>query len=331
MLKARLQKFAFSALFPRPAKSTAVTADDLYYAYRLFLEREPAAEELQSWLPSLQAGRMTLGRLNYIFLNSPEFRALQHERHKPHLVELDGFKIHVRADDSAVGADIERNRRYEPYVEQEMRPHLNEGCVLLDIGANIGYFTLLGASLVGTTGKVIAFEPVPDNCELIRLSYAVNGFENVVLYPHAVLDREQECAFLMDGSDASLIEQAAPANSLATSVVLDQVLSREERIDVVKMDIEGSEARAWLGMRNIIARHRPIVFTEFHPEALASVSKVEPVDYLRSIEAAGYQLFVLRRDGPRSESPEDPDTIMALYAQLRPLGHTHLDLVAYPC
>ena len=331
MLKTRLQQLAFARLVPHPQDPEKVTAEDLRYAYRLFLGREPAAKELGNWLPMLQSDTLTLNRLSYIFLNSLEFRALQRARRQPRLIELAGFKIHIRPDDSAVGAEIERNRSYEPHVEREMRPLLREGCALLDIGANIGYFTLLAASLVGASGRVIALEPLPDNCELIRLSIAANGFANVALHQHAALDREQACAFQLDGSDASLVEDAGAADAVATSVALDDLLADEPRIDVVKMDIEGSEARAWRGMRRLIARHRPVVFTEFHPAALAAVSKVSGADYLNSVCAAGYELFALRRDGPRSAAPQSAAEIMALYEELRPEGYTHVDLVAYPC
>src|SRR5689334_16156257 len=86
---------------------------------------------------------------------------------RPVLLRLGGFKLYVRLDDWAVGARIAVRRRYEPYVTAALEPLLKPGAVLVDIGANIGYYTMLAAARVSPTGKVIAFEPSAENCELI--------------------------------------------------------------------------------------------------------------------------------------------------------------------
>src|SRR5256885_3164883 len=83
---------------------------------------------------------------------------------RPILLRLADFKIYVRLDDWAVGARIAVRRTHEPHVTRVMLPLLRPGTVIVDIGANIGYYTLLAASRIGSTGKVIAFEPSLENC-----------------------------------------------------------------------------------------------------------------------------------------------------------------------
>ena len=125
------------------------------------------------------------------FLHSEEFRRLQEEGFRPVLVELDTFKMYVRRNDFYVGAVIANTKSYEPYVAAEIERLLKPADVFVDLGANIGYFTLLAATLIGPEGQVHAFEPNRDNCELVKRSIEANGFANIRLYPTAVAERHR--------------------------------------------------------------------------------------------------------------------------------------------
>ncbi len=78
-------------------------------------------------------------------------------------------------------------KTYEPHVTNLVKGILKEGGVFLDVGANIGYFTMLAASLVKANGKVIAIEPNPQNLQLIYSSLLENHLSNVAIYPYAAL------------------------------------------------------------------------------------------------------------------------------------------------
>src|SRR5262245_50493673 len=91
---------------------------------------------------------------------------------KPILLNLKEFKIYIQLNDWSVGLRIAVKRGYESHVTGTMRPLLKQGMVVLDIGANIGFYTLLAAARVGESGKVLAFEPGENNCRLIRMSLA---------------------------------------------------------------------------------------------------------------------------------------------------------------
>ena len=109
-------------------------------------------------------------------------------------------------------------------------------------------------------------------------------------------------------------------------VALDSFLSHTPRLDVVKLDIEGAEPRALYGMRSLIETYKPIIVTEFSPDFIRYVSKVEPETYLESLLDAGYELFVLS-DETTSPEPQDLTHIMNCY---QVTGLDHIDLVARP-
>ena len=103
---------------------------------------------------------------------------------KKKLVSMDGFKMFVMGNDY-IGASILKSKSYEPHVTSVVMKLLKEGDVFLDIGANVGYFTMLASSLVKSNGKVIAFEPNPQNLQLIYSSIVENDAVNVDIYPYA--------------------------------------------------------------------------------------------------------------------------------------------------
>ncbi|MCX7827376.1 MAG: FkbM family methyltransferase, partial [Verrucomicrobiae bacterium] len=120
----------------------------------------------------------------------------------PVLVRLPEFKIYVRLNDFGVGLPIFLRRAYEPYVTTAICRFLKPGCVFVDIGANIGYHTLMAAARVGAGGSVIAFEPNPANCALLQKSIAANGFGNIRVHPNAVADHEGDVGLTRDAMDS---------------------------------------------------------------------------------------------------------------------------------
>lgn len=311
------------------------TLEDLHYCYRLLLRREPDPDGWAYWSDLIINYHVDLPMLVGSFLSGEEFRSLQEEDFRPVLIELDGFKMFVRKNDFFIGAVIARERQYEQHVHAELGRQLGSGSVLVDIGANIGYFTLLGASLVGPDGRVYSFEPHPANCALIEASVEANGFGNVALYPYAVADRKMKVRLDGGGADSNsrIVELLGETKSdsssslLVETVVLDEVLDQVPRVDVIKMDIEGAEPKAWQGMLYTIDRHRPMLIFEFSPRLIQLTSAVSPISLLESIVGGGYRLSILPRQGGTVPIPSSPEEIVKQQAES---GLTHLDLAAYP-
>jgi FkbM family methyltransferase len=310
------------------------TEQDLYYCYRLILRREPDEPGWNEYKKLLNQ-QVSIQMLVDGFLNSSEFRALQEEGFRPRLVELDRFKMFVRLNDFFVGAVLAKDKSYEPNVTNEICRLLAPGMVFVDVGANIGYFTLLAAALVGPTGRVIAFEPNTDNCDLLKRSITANAYDNISLNSYAVAESEQEFQLDVGGtsSNGRVIDfspQAVAGDGplrLIKAVALDHFLAGEARIDVIKMDIEGAEPRALQGMEQIITRHRPILITEFSPQLIEVTSHITPAAFIQMIHGYGYDIFDLQRYGARSATPQSREQLLQAVAHS---GLTHLDLVAYP-
>jgi FkbM family methyltransferase len=291
------------------------------------LNRLPDEEGRRFYTELVDREHLSLERLVAAFLDSQEFRMRRVREHQVVPVVLDGFTLHVRLGDKEVGAGVAETREYEPHVTREMVKVLRGGMVFVDVGANVGYFTMLAASRVGAAGKVIAFEPNPDNCTLLRMSLEANGFGNVTLHAAAVSDTVQEFALEVTGSNGALRDDQRAGDVIVRSVVLDACLEDEARVDVIKMDVEGFEGRVLNGMKRTLARHRPIVFTEFSPNDLRRRSGVDPESHLADLVQCGYDLYLLPHEGQRAQTPQSPAEIASAHG----IGHSsHLDVVAYP-
>jgi FkbM family methyltransferase len=321
---------------PKPSREFPPATDvDIEACYRFFLRRAPEPAGLAHWRTLIRAQRIDVYRLISEFLNSEEFWLLCHNRHRPWPIKLDGFTIYVRLDDTAVGAYIANAKTYEPHVTETLLPLLRPGIVFLDIGANVGYYALLAASRIGSAGKVLAFEPNPDNCEMLTCSIRENGFRNIALCPYAVADKEQELRIYPDKTNSTSLvvgdqyraADSSPPAHITKAVALDNFLKSCERIDIVKIDIDGGEPLALRGMQKLIQNHRPILFVEFCPELIRTVSQVSPESFLDQLSEFGYDLCVLGSSGEGSSNALCKFEILERFVRCK---STHLDLVAYP-
>jgi hypothetical protein len=108
------------------------------------------------------------------------------------LIQVQGSKMYVNPQDSGIGVRLLKSKVHEPNLTGLFKQAMEEGMVVVDVGAHIGYYTLIAAKLVGTKGKVYAFEPEPSNYRLLVRNIYENRYENVVAIPKAVASREQK-------------------------------------------------------------------------------------------------------------------------------------------
>jgi FkbM family methyltransferase len=165
---------------------------------------------------------------------------------------------------------------------------VKEGDVVVDLGANIGYYTLLAARLVGKKGKVYAFEPEPLNHGLLLKNIELNGYDNVIAVPKAVSDVSGKVKFFLDGKDTGAHSIYQPDDNKECieieSVTLDKFFEgKNQRVNVIKMDVEGAEMAAFSGMRRIIEQNENLkVFVEFYLPAITS-SGGSPQEFIRRL------------------------------------------------
>lgn len=305
------------------------TKEDVRYCYRLILNREPDEGGMNFYKGLIDKQQITIQYLVDTFLNSVEYHEKQAKLSEAILVELPHFDMYVRLSDTFIGAAIYNTHTYEPHVSREIESHLKPGMTFVDIGANIGFFTLMGANLVGEDGQVFAFEPNPENCDLIRQSVEKNEFGNVNVYQNALAEIRQTFEFSVDSSNGRILHEAHTENTMANytvqAITLDEVLPDLSRLDLIKMDIEGAEPRAWQGMTQTIKKYRPIIIFEFSPEAIQLTSQTKPEDFLMALQQT-YNLFVLSDSGKKSSQSQSKEEIMQLLVD----AQHHLDIVAYP-
>jgi len=153
------------------------------------------------------------------------------------------------------------------FVAETVKP----GMVVVDVGANFGYYTLLMCDLVGASGKCIALEPNPDIIPHLRNSVAVNGFTKRCRIDQVAASNQdgEGCLVVPHGEpkNGSLFRgEAQPGETSHTIALrtLDDILSGEKRIDFIKIDAEGSEAAILNGMQGTLREHRPRLLMEFN-------------------------------------------------------------------
>jgi FkbM family methyltransferase len=245
----------------------------------------------------------------------------------PLLLRLPAFRLYVRMDDWVIGARIALRRAYEPHVARIFDDLLRPGMRVLDIGANIGYYTMLAAARVGPGGRVSAFEPDPANAALLARSAAANGFANIDLFNCAASAANGVAELALDDSNGRLVDPGTPGARRVQAVALDTLLGPRHPVELIKMDIEGAEGLALAGMEQLLRARRPTLVCEFSPPALRAVSRIDPEAFLDRLRALGYRLLVIDRALGLSPRPESNAEVMAHFAHT---ASEHLDLLARP-
>jgi FkbM family methyltransferase len=308
------------------------SASDVRYAYRLLFGREPDAEGWQGHRRTIAQHEISAFDFARLLMESGEFHARNAAARPLVEVRLDGFSVFVRSEDRDIGREIRETRSYEPHVVAQLRRLLNAGDVFVDVGANIGYFTQLAASVVGATGRVVAIEPLDKNVQLILRSIDRNGFSHVDVHACAISDRIGIVSMLTDAatSNGQAAAGARPAAALAQTRTLDELARSLARVDVVKIDIEGFELAAWRGFREGLARHRPHVLTEFHPHCMTRFASADPGDYLAELFAYSRTVDVIHTHAEAERCVDAQAVIRAWEAFDRTQGGdgtSHLDLL----
>ena len=157
---------------------------------------------------------------------------------------------------------------YEPRLTQQFVEVIRPGQVVYDIGANVGYYTLLSAVLTGPAGKVVAFEPLPRNLTFLRQHVEVNSLKAVEIRTEALCDREGVARF--GGSDdATQTHLGSEGDTEVRTTSLDLLIQSGLPVpDVMKIDVEGAEYLVFEGAQELFRHHRPVVFLATHSDDL---------------------------------------------------------------
>ncbi len=201
---------------------------------------------------------------------------------------LGRYKLYVPTTDIGFGAHVMMDGVWETWLTVFMASRIKPGMNVVDAGANHGYYTVLFADLVGSEGRVAAFEPNPPTVSLLRKTVLVNGFDGrVTVFDRALTaaDDEQLVFFApsAEPKNARVMNDdysGNPDTVTVTGARLDTLLADWNRIDFMKVDVEGAEEGMLAGAWATITRDRPELLLEFNSQRC-----VDPAGLLDRLEA----------------------------------------------
>lgn len=235
---------------------------------------------------------------------------------------LGRFQMFVDTTDVGLGTHLLTHGGWEMWHTEALVELLKPGMTAVDVGANVGYFTLLMAELVGPEGRVHAIEPNAGIAALLRRSIDVNGFgARTTVHELALGDATEQVALVVPAHEPKNAYVVPAVGRRSETRVASQRFDAMPELltaDLIKIDVEGSEERVWQGMRGLLGSGRPLtIILEVKLERYAdapgfvdeldrhgfSLSVIDPADGIVPIDRAGLlarrhdedQLVVLRR------------------------------------
>lgn len=169
---------------------------------------------------------------------------------------------------------------------------IKPGMSVIDIGAHIGYYTLIASRLAGEYGKVFAFEPETENFSLLKKNIELNNIKNVTALNEAVSNSTGLAKlFLQTSALHSLLENGEGQEFINVKTVsLDDFFNKSQKIDLIKMDAEGSEYLILQGMKKLLENNPELtIITEFYPALLSKY--VDPSKYLKELSERNFKIF----------------------------------------
>jgi FkbM family methyltransferase len=214
----------------------------------------------------------------------------------PAWMDVDGLQMTGRTIGHVDHLRAWAEGREEPYMAEVFKRSVTPGDVVLDVGAYLGYFTLLAARGAGASGHVLVVEANPQSLELLERNIERNGFgDRVVVHRTAVAAEPGTATFYWDASDGSASGLAPPDNLGGSYDVpvarIDDLVAAERPPNVVKMDIEGGEVAALAGMTETL-KNVDRLFIELNPEALAHAG-ASGATLLAILRDAGFAIDVI--------------------------------------
>jgi FkbM family methyltransferase len=188
---------------------------------------------------------------------------------------------------------------HERYEARLVRSVLPPGASFWDVGANIGYFTLLAATVVGPQGRVVAWEPGPEAFQQLQENIALNGMPQVWALPLAVAAQEGTARLYLHGAEADTGATLFPGGARSQShevqtTTLDAFFRQHggPPPQLLKVDVEGAELAVLQGAARLLAEHSPLLLVEMEEKTLrlAGLSRQDIMDFLATLGYRGASL-----------------------------------------
>jgi FkbM family methyltransferase len=234
----------------------------------------------------------------------------------------DGFDVICHPDSGSASNVFYFNQDFDPEEMALVRRILRPGDGFVDGGANIGIYAMLAASLVGPTGRVVAFEPFPRHGDRLRENAAVNGFGQVRLVAAALTREPGTVSFVTNRDVSNRIQTRTDADADTITVratTLDAELAEERNFTVGKLDLEGSEIAAFGGAQRMLAKGSPALWILEWNEGLFRKRGHDPMELVAVLAEHGYHPVRLEGDRlVRAEVPRETGNLFAAHADQIP-------------
>lgn len=228
---------------------------------------------------------------------------------------LGRYKMIVDTTDVGLSSHLLLDGYWEMWLTELLAELVRPGMKVVDVGANLGYFTLLMADLVGPTGHVYAFEPNIDLARRMTQSLAINGFEGVAtVHEQALADGEIDVLLVVPTDEPKNGHLLPADHPISADQATESRLIRTRRLDsygelldadLIKIDADTSELVIWHGMTGILQTHRPLtIVLEF-----ARMRYADPGGFIEQILADGFTLAVITLEA--GIQPTTPAAILA--------------------
>ena len=217
-----------------------------------------------------------------------------------------------RPNEKLILETLASGKMHEPDVSKVITRVVRNGDVVFDVGANVGFFTVLPALLVGESGHVISFEPGQDNRDRMVANLSLNGLENVTVVENPVSNKVEETDFYINSDDSGgnalwdpasiAVNTQSKANPIIvrmTTTTLDKELKKHKlkTPKLIKVDTEGADQFVLEGAAKLLKKCKvPFVIAELHNYGLEKLGCSQ--ESLRGfMEGLGYSTYIIYRDG----------------------------------
>lgn len=208
------------------------------------------------------------GQVKFLFIKK---KCLAISKDKSIIKVINGVNMRLNLDDPGISKDLLLLGIREPNNTRLLCSIISDGDVVIDVGANIGYFALLEAKIVGNNGWVYAIEPIPDNIGMLDENIKANGFANISTHEYAIGDETKEGHIYLSHKSnwCSMLKNAEVVDEgrkIPVKVMtLDDFIKEKRFPDLIRMDAEGYEVQIIKGMKGMIESSHPLkIMMEIH-------------------------------------------------------------------
>lgn len=250
---------------------------------------------------------------------------------------MDDFEFHIHScPDQYISGDLLRDKIWEPFETEVFRRLCRPGDFVVDIGANIGWYSVIASRLVGRSGRVLSLEPEARNLCLLKKNIAKSGGAGQTeIFNVALGDRETRSKLFLSQNNLGghqLFEDGAPRDFVVVKVqTLDALFADSpHKPTLVKSDTQGSEARIFRGGSRLLAGGwRPVFILEFWPYGLIN-SGDDPLKLWESLVSLGYSLYELSEGNPKLITLTEDRLRTRMSSDISPQSGGFINLLCLP-